>query len=69
MLRRVGPDLDESLKIMVRDEIFALKDLHGSRTGVVAVFKPFLYTGSVVGDAGGQAHRRFHHVEGDRATE
>ena len=46
-----------------------MENLHGGGTGVVAVVEPALDAGTVVGNAGAEADRGFHDVEGDRAAE
>ena len=46
-----------------------MENLHGGETGVVAVVEPTLDARAVVGNAGGEADRGFHDVEGYGATE
>ena len=65
----VGPDLDEAVQGAVRNEVLSLEELHGGGAGVVAGVEPALDAGAVVGDSGAEAHRGFHHVEGDWAPE
>lgn len=68
-LDRFGPDLDEALEGVVRDQILTVKNLHGGRTGVVAAVQPPLDAAPVVRNPGAQAHRGFHHVQRDGAPE
>lgn len=65
----VGPNLNKALEIAIGNEILGEKELHSSRTGIVAGVEPALDAGAVVGDAGGQTDGRFHEVERNWATE
>lgn len=58
----VGPDPDEALEVVVGDEVLRLEDLHRGRTRVVTAVEPPLDARPVVGHAGAEAHRGFHHV-------
>ena len=66
---RVGPDLDEALQGVVGHKVLTVQHLHGGRTSVVAVVEPPLNTRPIIGDAGGETHRRLHHVQRYRTPE
>lgn len=46
-----------------------MEKLHGCGAGVVAGVEPALDAGAVVGNAGGEADRGFHDIEGYGAAE
>lgn len=48
----IGPNLNEAVEIVVRYKLLGLKDLHGGRTSVVSIIKPFLNTGTIVSHSG-----------------
>lgn len=60
---RGEPDGDEAVKGEIRDDVLGREKLVGGGTGIVAGFEPPLDTGTVVGDAGAETHRRPHDVE------
>ncbi|KAL4310305.1 hypothetical protein GQ457_01G028840 [Hibiscus cannabinus] len=64
--RRLDPEIDQTVESKVRDEILGWKNLHGGGTRVVAGFEPLLDAGTVVGNAGTEANRRFHQVKEQR---
>lgn len=52
LVKGIGPNLNETVEIVVRYKVLGLKDLHGGRTSVVSIIKPFLNTGTIVSDSG-----------------